>query len=507
MGWDWLAQSALGWWLHCDPDDEFWVPEELPILKLRRSIGFVAATLLKQEPTPNVTVGFKTATFGFMQRVRERLFLRLQLARQLGATDLRDKLYAFLGLFSEDVANEPLLQANYNSSVADVYLNLTIYFLRRLMCLDVLEFVNDLPTKKPPLVSLPSWAIDLSSPTDLELFQNGMHFNAGGACDVGQGRFAMHVLHVHVSNDRRRLDLNAYLVGEVTELAFLPHHRKQNPHLTGNANRVDLENLKSAASRTYNLALNMVNGLGQGTRDRKDVNTENPTVNNFPTSAAFDMQSRLYLTGQSMFEVFWRCLACDHWTYGQRIRGASVSLDERKLQMEQAYRSYHTIMAKRSIDLDSPVGDGDATSERFGYADSTTTEPNSDIYKFSTEFELKAQTRVFGVVADELIGWFPRRAQKGDMLVILPGARCPYVLRRVRGDASMDWNKDMDEDDAAQEQEQRSAWKVIGHAYVQGLMDDIVTPWEIDLTENGRELLGKLNASGEAPAVERICLV
>lgn len=201
---DWLAQAALGWWVQCSPDDEFWVPEDPTVLKLRRSIGFVTATLLKQESTQSVAVGFKTANFGFMQNLRERLWPRLQLARRLGATDLRDKLYAFLGLYSEDIVDEPLLQVDYDSGVAEVYLNLTIFFLRRLMCLDVLEFVNDMPIRKP-LVSLPSWAIDLSSPTDLELFQTGMHFNAGGACIVGRGRFAMHVLRVHVSEDRRRL--------------------------------------------------------------------------------------------------------------------------------------------------------------------------------------------------------------------------------------------------------------------------------------------------------------
>lgn len=506
---DCLAQSALWWCLQCSPDDEWWLPENPAILKLRRSVGFVTATLLKQhDPSLVIAVWFKAPTFSFMPGLKQRLWTRLQLARRLGATDPRDKLYAFLGIFSEDVADEPLLQVDYNSSVADVYVNLTIYFLQRLMCLDVLEFVNDRATEKPRLANLPSWAIDLSSPTDLELFQNETTYNAGGACSLGRGfgRFPMHVLQVKVSNDRRRLDLNAYLVGEVTELAFLPHHYEQNVDPTGNANRNDHRNVKLAAAITYGLALNIINGLGQSTRDCKDVNMENPAVNNFPASADFDVQSGLYVTGQSMYEAFWRCLLCEHWAY-QLSPDASVSLDGMERVSEQGYRDYHTMIAKASICIVPPGGDGDAMSERSGSPGWTPTEASFDNYLFSIEYEPIAQTRVFGVVADKLIGWFPRRAEKGDVLAILPGARCPYVLRKVRGDAALDWNKDVNEDYSAQKQDQRSEWEVIGHAYVQGLMDDIVTEWQIGLTENGKEILGKLNASGQAPAVERICLV
>lgn len=504
---NWLAQSALGWCVQCSPDDEWWLPENPAVLKLRRSVGFVTASLLKQpEPYQVIDVVLKTATFSFMPGLKQKLWSRLQLARRLGATDLRDKLYAFLGIYSEDVVDEPLLRVDYTLSLADVYINLTVFFLQRLMCLDVLEFVNDMPTKTPCLANFPSWAIDLSSATDLELFQNNIYYNAGGACSLGIARFPMHVLQVNVSDDRRRLDLNAYFVGEVTALGLLPHHYKQNVQLTGNTNHEDREDTKAAASRTYGLALNMIHGLGQSTRDRKDVNIDNPAVNNFPAPATFDMPSRLYLTGQSMFEIFWRCLVCDRWTYQMR-HDDDISLDERKVEMEQAYRNYHTMIANGSTGLDPSAEDGDATTERFDSPGSTPTEPDPDIYFFSTEFEPQARTSVFGVVADELIGWFPRRAEKGDMLVVLPGARCPYVLRKVQGGASMDWNKAVNEDDPAQKQEQRSEWEVIGHAYVQGLMDDIVTEWQIDLTENGRELLGKLNASGEAPAVERICLV
>lgn len=505
---DGLAKSGLGWFVQRGPGDEWWLPGRPALLKLRCSVGyFTAVSVEHNREASHIDVGFKTATFSYMPSLKHRLWSRMQLTRRLEATDPRDKLYAFLGMSSEDVADEPLLQVDYNSSVADVYTNLAMFFFQRLMCLDALEFVNDMPTKKPRLANLPSWAADLSLPTNLELFKPAMYFNAGGAFKFDSGRFPMHVLRVRASTDRKLLDLDAYLVGEVTELALLPHHYKENDHLTGNAGREEHENVNAAASRTYGVALDMIIRLGQSTRNGKDVNIENPALHDFPTPATFDMQSRLYLTGQSMFEVFWRCLVCDSWTWSTRPgKEDPIVQDEDKAYMEGHYRKYHAEMiAKGSIPvgLELPGRHGDATSERFGSPEPTPTMA----FAFATEFEPKARTRVFGAVADELIGWFPRRAEKGDMLVILPGARCPYVLRKVPGDAPTDWDEESNEGDAARDQDQQSKWEVIGHAYVQGLMDDVVSEWELDLTENGKRLLSKLSANGEAPAVERICLV
>lgn len=509
MALDGLAESSLGWYHQCSFEDEWWLPGNPAFSELRRNVGFfIACSLKHNRGGSKVTVGLKTATFSYMPSVMYRLWSYVELARRLKATDLRDKVYAFLSMFGSEVADEPLLQVDYSSSVADVYTNLTIYFLQRLMCLDVLEFVNDMPTKQPRLANLPSWVIDLSSATDLELLDPGSYFNAGGAFNLGQGTFPMHVLQVRVSNDRRRLDLNAYLVGEVTELGFLPHHHRQNDHVTGNGDRDDHEDIKAAPSRTYGLALTMINTLGKCTRNWEDGNIENPALSDLQTSASLNMPLRVYLTGQSMFDAFWGCLVCGR--LGYRIDGleASTSQDERKAETEQIYRDFHTQLAQISIRGLGLLGrDGVATSERLGSPDSTPTERDPFSYIISAIFERNARTRVFGVVADELIGWFPRRAEKGDMLAILPGARHPYVLRRVQRDASTDWDKGMNEDDSAQEADQLCEWEVIGHAYVQGLMKDIVTAWEMDLTENGKRLLGKLNASGEAPAVERICLV
>lgn len=305
----------------------------------------------------------------------------------------------------------------------------------------------------------------------------------------------------------------------MTELGFLPHHYEQYDHLTGNLYRgedenID-ENIKNAASRTYSLVLDMINNLGQSTRTWKDINMENPhaALNDFPTaaSATFKMPSRLYLTGQRMFEVFWRCLGSSGDMKYQTRDGpnSALSLDESKVEMEQVYRDFIDMLSKGYIPLNTARTDGyqDAASEPFASPDPTIFAAGPTAGLFLAEFQRTSLTRVFGVVANELIGWFPRRAQKGDMLAILPGARCPYVLRRARRDASIDRNKDANEDDAAQEPDQLSEWEVIGHAYVQGLMNDIVTPWQIDLTKEAKEMLGKLNASGEAPAVERICLV
>lgn len=526
MSVDALALSAIATNVKVEDGNDavWWLPGHPLFLGLRATFGFVAALSVKHHRGQSAIITeLKTATFSFMPDILDRMWSRLQLARRLEATDLRDKVYAFLSMFGEDVEDEPLLKVDYNLSVNDVYINLTIYFLQRLMCLDVLEFVNDMPTRKSRLGNLPSWAIDLTSPTDLDLLSLSKDVNAGGSLSIGQRTnfpmFPMHVLQVNVSNDRRRLDLNAFLVGEVTELGLLPHHYVEYDYLTGKLHRDESEaddNIARATLRTYSLVLDMINNLGQSTRNWNDVNVEDPhaSPDEFSTSETFSMPSRLYLTGQRMLEVFWRCLAshCDSMEYQTEDEvgpSSPISQDESEEETDQVYRYLADLLLKGHIPLKTIVTDGhrDAAPEPSDFPDADPSRLSPTAALFICGFMRTSVTRVFGVVADELIGWFPRRAQTGDMLAILPGARCPYVLRRVQRDLCVDCDEDANEDDAAQAQEQRSEWEVIGFAYVEGLMRDIVTEWRIDLTEKGKELLGKLSPSGEPPQAERICLV
>lgn len=262
---DKLALSAMATDVQCqDCDDaDWWLPGHPLYLRLRATIGFIATSSLEYRRGPSViTVGFKTATFNYMPNILRRMWSRMQLARRLEATDLRDKVYAFLGMFGEEVADEPLLKVDYNLSVTDVYINLTIYFLQRLMCLDVLEFVNDMPIRKSSLGNLPSWAIDLTLFTNLNLFNITMDFNTSGAFELSTKTkfpiFPMHVLQVDILNDCRQLNLNAFLVGEVTKLGFLPHYHKYHNHLA-----TILSNGKGEIkARIYSLMLKMINNLG-----------------------------------------------------------------------------------------------------------------------------------------------------------------------------------------------------------------------------------------------------
>jgi hypothetical protein len=70
------------------------------------------------------------------------------------------------------------------------------------------------------------------------------------------------------------------------------------------------------------------------------------------------------------------------------------------------------------------------------------------------------QGRQFFVTEKGFVGWCPVAARVGDVLGLFAGCRIPYVLRRGSGGKEM-------------------RWKIVGDAYVHGIMDGEVEKYEV----------------------------
>jgi hypothetical protein len=77
------------------------------------------------------------------------------------------------------LVNHEMLTPNYDKSVADVYIDLTWYFIHHAQVLDIFEFLYDQPTKGTRIPGLPSWANDWTQRSTLQPFVS-TRFSAGG---------------------------------------------------------------------------------------------------------------------------------------------------------------------------------------------------------------------------------------------------------------------------------------------------------------------------------------
>lgn len=115
----------------------------------------------------------------------------LEFLRNHEATDLRDKVYAGLGLAIDYVPGE--MRVDYSLSVAEVYVELVRYLLKKSQNLDCLGLVSRSAHQMP---GLPSWAPDLSCFVGRKSFpkylerENGILgpvYNASGSASTLRG--------------------------------------------------------------------------------------------------------------------------------------------------------------------------------------------------------------------------------------------------------------------------------------------------------------------------------
>lgn len=376
-----------------------------------------------------------------------RFCRHMVLSRTLNSSDPRDKIFAFFGLLGSEVTGKKRLELSYEKAVASIYADAMLHVIEDESCLDILELIHDQPPTTPTAVpNLPSWVNDWTQTCTIQLFPSSAQYCAGGSGYFGS---SPHAQRVKLSQDGRELGLQVYLVGKMRwtvppmNLYLSAEYRealsKQSPEVAATFGR-----LESLDNRRLKICIDAMRYLDILARARSLENLSGRIVSKDCNSPS---RTVAYRNGESLFEAFWRTMVCN---LSIHVQTPSVAL------MELPYLVYHNFsvidkMQNKPSHFDLPKEQVDKLFDSFW----------SDHTRYTVD-------RRFCVTDTRFMGWVPHRAQVGDTLCVIPGARMPYVIRRA-GDK----------------------WEMVGHAYVHGLMENIVDDSKLELTTKGRNILGK----------------
>ncbi|PMD25409.1 HET-domain-containing protein [Hyaloscypha hepaticicola] len=335
-----------------------------------------------------------------------QIYMFLSLSRRLQSSEPRDKIFSFIGMVEKAIVNHDMLAPNYDKSVADVYIDLTWYFIHHAQILDIFEYLYDQPAEGNIIPGLPSWANDWTQRSTLPLFAS-TRFSAGGKTADGFSDIAK---LAELSEDRRKLKLKVYpldvIRGCVKTVAELVAQYIQNRSLAADANeailseedrmRLELAKYRDILRLTVQLVSNIKLGRQASMNDETPLHENDISVEHF--------SSIPYFTGDSLWEALWRTLVCDI-----TAEGGKPSED-----IGLACRVYHDCM----------------TSLLFTGADPPGLSPHDEALAtlFTREYSRYTKCRRF-FTTSKVMGWVTSRAEPGDFVCVIPGARLPYVIR------------------------------------------------------------------------------
>jgi hypothetical protein len=340
--------------------------------------------------------------------------------QRLSSTDPRDKIYGMLGVIEPDVRStlRIKLQPDYARSAVDLYTDVTTFFIFDEYCLDILELTYDQPDHGSRISDLPSWVNDWTQKCYLEPFHPWFaNWGAGGAgTSLG---FTATLHRPKISDDRRRLGVKAYFAGTIEwhvppeseyihTPAFAQYERKLS--YDDEDERRTLHQFFLNAAR-YRDCLVRVRHACAGLE-----------FGNYKGPPPKDVQ--YCITGESLYEAFWRTLICN-------LDGNGEIPDPSVEELFECFHAWQTISQNTRKSLES------WDDKRFAKQE-----------QFQRRWFLYGRERRFFVSSLGMMGWATRRAQVGDHIAVLAGARCPYILREV-GDG----------------------YELVGAAYVHGLME------------------------------------
>lgn len=410
------------------------------------------------------------------------LWRHLQLSRQLFSTDPRDKIFAFLGHLGKGFSEDPLLKPDYEKSVADVFIDVTLFFIQRDMCLSIFELIHHKPRDGPKIPGLPSWANDWTQTSTLEPFDLS-EFCTGTSERSG---YSKHALRVEVSADRRRLRLPVYLVGRVNCLT------KDSKLLRGwYINTLGHKegvcwDCVWRCDPSDDLMANVETDGRSKSRMIQDLFEKDDS-----TPIFMDVN---YPTGGRTFDAFLRTFVMNQGYCDQNVPLGGdfedVTKDDRKGNEREDEKKHGEENGGHSDEEDKRSDDGNeekvrripnvllSMTSRYLLEelrrDGLYSEDQGKVVKFlKKEHESDSwygffPSRRMCFTDNGLIGWVPGRAEASDTICVIPGARTPYVIR-----------------------ESEDGWEMIGAAYVHGLMDQLVDDSELCLTERGKRVLGE----------------
>jgi hypothetical protein len=352
-------------------------------------------------------------------------------AQRLSSTDPRDKIYGMLGVIEPDVRStlRIKLQPDYTKSAVDLYTDVTLFFIFDEHCLDILELTYDQPDHGSRIPGLPSWVNDWTQKSYLEPFHPWYANWGAGGSNGGLGTKLGFTITPHrpkVSNDRRRLGVKAYFAGTIqwhvppeSEYVHTPafaQHQRESSYDDEEEHQFLRQFFLNAAR--YRDCLVRVRYACAGL-DFDDDGGPPPK----------DVQ--YCVTGESLYEAFWRTLICN-------LDGNGDIPDPSVEELFECFHAWQMITQNTRKSLES------WSAERFKKQE-----------RFQRRWALYGRERRFFVSLFGLMGWATQRAQVGDHIAVIAGARCPYILRRI-GDK----------------------YELVGPAYVHGLMEAPQTGYE-----------------------------
>lgn len=375
-----------------------------------------------------------------------RLWQHLQMSRLLFSTDPRDKLYAFLGHLGEGLNDDSLLKPSYSKTIADVFTDITLFFIQRDMCLSIFQLHYNETRSGPEIPGLPTWVNDWTQITGLQPF-TWTDFCTGTSDKSGYSR---HALLAQVSSDRGRISLPVFIVGRI--IVSADDYRPPQEH-TAEDPGSDYENRMNAH---YNNSLACTRFL----QDPDAMVAAKSYTSVFSKRGSFTdssppSSSVPYVTGGSLYDAFWRTLIFNGGRAEERAGEGRGPIPQ-----ERAFRLFHHHYFPGSKSDDEFFHDlGIETDEGK-------MEMNNMERDFGTWYGHSIGRR-FCVTENGLIGWIPNRARTG-VICVIPGATTPYVINKSS-----------------------KGWEMIGSAYIHGLMDQLVYDEVLKLTKKGRKILGE----------------
>ncbi|KAK8182955.1 heterokaryon incompatibility protein-domain-containing protein [Phyllosticta citribraziliensis] len=315
-----------------------------------------------------------------------RLFKHLDLSRRLSSTDARDKLFAFCGLLHDEIESESnqKLAPNYRKSVADVFIDLTLYFVQEELCLDIFELLPDqveIP-ETLKIEGLPTWTVDLTQAPKAELMMPSASISTDGSNDRGLSSYA---LGVGVSADRRQLGLSVYALCQIQGLVP-PAPETPIPY------KEHLQSLREMPNF---------------------VQVEGEDIVNDPLVWA---KEATYVSGGSVYEAFWRTAA------GSALAWGPAGDEDSEFVWRTFFEGWHKRMWN-TLHHSDDGSDADSICEKH---------PELSFEERHWQLEGSkpfSAHRQYCTTRRGFMGWVPQRARVRDTVCIIPGARMPYLIR------------------------------------------------------------------------------
>lgn len=313
--------------------------------------------------------------------------------RHCHATDLRDKIFAILGLIDPNEGRKDLIVPDYRKefTVEDAYISVASTILETSTNLDLLS----VPGAQTTLQSkLPSWVPDWSSPGHVDPFLN---FSTPAKFSSSLGTISHPILH----QQRRSVGLQGHIVDSVDSVGM-----------------VSPEDFGDSELLTISQFLRFMTRLIYENCQEARAWTDWETV----TGAR---SSRKYITGEDMLEVYWMTFM------GGLMPDDNNLQKECKALLEQAawehrlptYLHLHHF-AYTHVPTMAFFHVAIAFLYALGIYGSRMYSPNVR----SPPVRLSHNRRMF-TTRDHYIGLGPKAMKHGDKIALCKGARVPFIIR------------------------------------------------------------------------------